>query len=320
MSVYTEIQKKDLEPFTRARALGPPNHLEGIAQGVINSNYRLTTNQGTFILTLIENPLEVESLPFVIPLLETLAQQGFPVPRPIKDHHNNQAIFTLAGRPAVIVTQLPGISPDPPNPDQCQQLGSWLGRIHNTTIPETTCSDPMGSHQWELMIDRLGNHPGPIDQEVVAMLTAELTWLKHHWLHLRLPTGLCHCDLFPDNTLFHNNLLTGIIDFYSACHGTLLYDLAICLCSWCLDDTGQPHPDRIQALLEGYDSVRPRHHDEHENLTKACRAAAFRFSLSRFHDHCFPRSGTKVTRRNPESFLARLRFLQSTPLPGVVPP
>ncbi|HIJ85131.1 MAG TPA: homoserine kinase [Magnetococcales bacterium] len=317
MSVYTPVHLPDLELFTHSRSLGQPLHLHSIAQGIINSNFRLTTTQGQFILTLVENPEEAQSLPFTMTLLDKLVHAGLPVPSPIKDHHG-QAIFSLSGRPALIVTLLPGISPDPPTPDQCRQLGTALGRIHihgNTSSPPRP--NPMGSEAWEKMIHQLSTTLDTIDQDIVAWLKGELAWLQDHWLTLPLPTGLCHADLFPDNTLFCDNQLTGIIDFYSSCHGPWLYDLAICLCSWCQDDLGKPHPERIHALLESYDRVRPRHHAEHEHLVAACRAAAFRFSLSRFYNHCFPKLGATVTRRNPESFMARLRFWQGNTPPGV---
>lgn len=315
MSVYTPVQIKDLEPVTHARSLGQPLHLEGIAQGIINSNFRLTTERGTFILTLVENPEEARALPFVMQLLEKLGTENIPVPIPIKDNRG-QSQFTLAGRPAVLVTLLEGVSPNPPNPEQCRQLGSWLGHIHihGSTLPIDQ-PDAMGHETWEKMLQRLSATLDPIDQDIIAWFKGELLWLRQHWLPLHLPTGLCHSDLFPDNTLFDGNRLTGIIDFYSACHGPWLYDLAISLCSWCFDDSGDPFPEKIQALLAGYDQIRPRLPSEHDHLTTACRAAAFRFSLSRFYDHCFPKFGATVTRRNPESFMARLRTLQTTPLP-----
>ncbi|MBF0172922.1 MAG: homoserine kinase [Magnetococcales bacterium] len=310
MSVYTVVQIENLEPFTRARSLGPPLHLEAIAQGIINSNFRLTTPRGIFILTLVEHPEEAAALPFVVRLLDELSRHQLPVPRPIKDDQG-QALFMLADRPALLVTLLPGISPDPPTPQQCHQLGLWLGRIHlhGTTIPAPP-PGRMRPEAWEPMIHRLATAVDLIDQDIVSWFKNELTWLRLHWFSLNLPSGLCHGDLFPDNTLFSGDDLTGIIDFYSACHGPWLYDLAVCLCSWCLDDAGVPHEERIDALLQGYDQVRPRSREEQNQMIPACRAAAFRFSLSRFHDHCFPRQGATVTRRNPESFMARLRYFQ----------
>ncbi|MBF0108390.1 MAG: homoserine kinase [Magnetococcales bacterium] len=311
MSVYTPVQIQDLESFTLARSLGPPIRLEAIAQGIINSNFRLTTPRGTFILTLVENHEEASALPFVVDLLEQLANRNLPVPRPILDHQG-KARFTLSGRPALLVSLLPGYAPDPPNPEQCHQVGIWLGRIHRHG-QEFPAPPPgrLRPESWAPMVHRLATANDMIDQDIVSWFKEELSWLGDHWFNRDLPQGLCHGDLFPDNTLFSGDRLTGMIDFYSACAGPWLYDLAVCLCSWCLDDQGCPHPEHIDALLQGYDQVRPRNREEHDGLVCACRAAAFRFSLSRFHDRCFPRQGTTVTRRNPESFMARLRFFQS---------
>lgn len=316
VSVYTIVTIEDLEPFTTNRGLGQPRHLEAIAQGIINSNYRLTTTQDTVILTLVENPEEAKALPHIMALLDQLGQAGLPVPRPIKDH-NNQTVFTLKNRPAVIVSQLQGVSPNPPSVDQCQQLGSWLGTLHlqGATLPIRR-PDRLSPEAWATMLQRLHDSHNPTQQKTIAWLNQEWEWLNRYWFPLDLPQGLCHGDLFPDNTLFSGDQLTGIIDFYSACHAPWLYDLAISLCAWCLDDSGQPHPEQIHALMIGYSQKRPLTEPEQSHLNAACRAAAFRFSLSRFYDQCFPREGATVTRRNPESFMARLRFLQSNLLPG----
>ena len=44
---------------------------------------------------------------------------------------------------------------------------------------------------------------------------------------LALPRANIHADLFRDNAMFEGTHLTGLIDFYNACSGPMLYDLSL---------------------------------------------------------------------------------------------
>ena len=77
-----------------------------------------------------------------------------------------------------------------------------------------------------------------------------------------LPTGIIHGDLFCDNALFHQGKLAGIIDFYNACNGCLLFDLAVTINDWCSDPTGRLQADKTEALMSGYHQHRPLIADE----------------------------------------------------------
>ena len=86
MAVYTAIDRAALEAFLTAYDLGNPLALEGIADGVENSNYRLQTEQGWLILTLYEKRVDPADLPFFLGLMDHLAAKGIPCPTPIHGH------------------------------------------------------------------------------------------------------------------------------------------------------------------------------------------------------------------------------------------
>src|SRR5262245_34911097 len=110
MAVYTAIDEQSLRQFLAAYDLPPPVALEGIAQGVENSNYCLITEVGRYILTLYEKRVAPVDLPFFLELMEHLAARGVPCPTPIHGR-DGQALRSLCGRPAALVSFREGISP-----------------------------------------------------------------------------------------------------------------------------------------------------------------------------------------------------------------
>ncbi|RZJ93736.1 MAG: homoserine kinase, partial [Brevundimonas sp.] len=81
MAVFTPIEEADAEPFISRYGLGLVA-LTPIAEGVENTNYRLDTDRGRFVLTLFENRTDAASLPFCLGLTAHAADKGLPAARP----------------------------------------------------------------------------------------------------------------------------------------------------------------------------------------------------------------------------------------------
>ena len=110
MAVYTEVSDDDLRAFATFYDIGEVLSCKGIAEGVENSNYLVTTERGNFILTLYEKRVAPGDLPFFIALMEHLARQGVACPTPVRGR-DGVALRELCGRPAAIVTFLAGMWP-----------------------------------------------------------------------------------------------------------------------------------------------------------------------------------------------------------------
>ena len=79
MSVFTPVTDQALQQWLRNYAIGRPVELRGIAAGVQNSNFFVTTTLGRYVLTLFETMNRAE-LPFYLYLMAHLARHGLPVP------------------------------------------------------------------------------------------------------------------------------------------------------------------------------------------------------------------------------------------------
>ena len=72
-----------------------------------------------------------------------------------------------------------------------------------------------------------------------------------------------------------------MIDFYNACSGPMLYDIAIAVNDWCTHPNGELDEDRCQALLAAYSALRRFTPAEAELWKPMLRVACVRFWLSR---------------------------------------
>lgn len=297
MSVFTRVERDQLETFLTSYTQGSLVDFEGINAGIENTNYFVTTTRNQFVLTLFET-LKADELPYFLNLMAFLAEHDVPSAHPIADDQGSY-IRILNNKPAALVRRLQGKSIERPTPDHCRAVGSALGEMHKIgkTFPEHRNND-RGPVWWYETEQRLLPY---LDNEDADLLHAEIRYQTSKRL-LDLPRGVIHGDLFRDNVLFVDHRLTGIIDFYYACNDVLLYDVAISANDWCSMEDGSMDDSLLKAFLSAYRQQRPPVADEHEAWSVMLRAAALRFWLSRLHDQYYPRQGEITHIKDPQVF------------------
>jgi homoserine kinase type II len=300
VSVYTPVSESQLSEWLHRYSVGRFVSLEPIKSGIENTNYFVATGQGRYVLTLFER-LPADELPFYLGLMAHLARHGIPCPAPIADL-TDRYLGELNGKPAALVTRLPGKWVERPGTAECGELGMLLARMHlaGRSYP-AYLENPRGPKWWRFAAREV---TGFLDQRKKELLEEELRYQAEHRFP-DLPRGPVHADLFRDNTLFERGRISGVIDFYFAGVDCLLYDVAVCANDWCLVDAdadARLDAARTRALLEGYQAVRPFLPEERAAWSAMLRAAALRFWLSRLYDFHLPRPGMLVHAHDPEHF------------------
>jgi len=278
MSVFTPLTQAELEDFLCPYSLGKLGGFEEIEAGSENSNFFIHLGSHRYVLTLIERgPLQ--DLPFFIELLERLHTADFAVPYAIATE-NGEALRSLKNKPALLQPCLPGRHVEHPSAVHCAEVGRWLADLHLLTAQAPLIRKTDRGLDW--MLTQGAALEADLSADEAAILRSVLAEINTQREHiLALPQANLHADLFRDNVLFEGHHLSGVIDFYNACSGPMLYDLAIALNDWCSQECGALDLSRAEALLDAYAAKRPFTQGEAALLPCLLRVAAVRFWLSR---------------------------------------
>lgn len=315
MAVYTEVSDEDLAAFAALYDIGRVEAFKGIAEGVENSNYLVETERDRFILTLYEKRTKTEDLPFFLGLMEHLAAKGIACPTPIHGL-DGQALRSLCGRPAAMVSFLKGMSARTIKPWHCQELGRALAQLHLAGLDfKGRRANALSVAGWRPLFEASRPGADEVSAGLAPLIEAELAKLEAEWPQ-DLPKGVIHADLFPDNVLFLGEALSGLIDFYFACADFLAYDIAVCLNAWCFEKDLSFNATKARLLLGAYEKVRRLSDAEVKALPLLCRGGALRFLLTRLYDWLHTPPGAFVTRKDPKEYLKKLRFHQGVRGPG----
>ncbi len=297
MSVFTTVTPEQLQIWLQRYPLGELLDLKGIASGITNTNYFVTTATGRYVLTLFEKN-SANELPYFLDLMAHLADHGIPCPHPIATYDGGY-LGELNGKPAALVSCLRGSSLETPNATHCAEMGRVLARMHIAGQDFTQPMDnPRGPHWWRTTTATLLPF---LDVGQRTLLEEELAY-QATFRHSELPRGVIHADMFRDNVLFDHDQLTGLIDFYYACNDVLAYDLAITVNDWCVNADGGLDAPRLAAMLNAYESVRTLTSAERKAWPTLLRAAALRFWLSRLYDKHHPQPGELTHAKDPDHF------------------
>ena len=315
MAVFTVVNETDLAHWMRHYDLGDVVDFRGIPSGIENSNFFLTTTRGAFVLTIFEK-LTAEQLPFYLELMRHLAHHGVPVPDPMP-RHDGSLFGTLHGKPAAIVTKLPGHAELAPGTEHCAEVGQMLARMHLAGREFKPYLPNLRSLPW--WQETVPQVLPFLEDAQRELLSSELAYQAKFFAsadYASMPGGACHCDLFRDNVLFapaaagtdHTVRLGGFFDFYFAGCDKWLFDVAVTVNDWCVDlSTGRLDEARASALLRAYQTVRPFTPEERRHWVDMLRAGAYRFWVSRLYDFYLPRAAEMLKPHDPTHFERILR-------------
>ena len=195
----------------------------------------------------------------------------------------------------------------------CRQMGEALAVLHQTLQTLTPAQNyGVELYPWHLVRDRETKFM-PSDE---AKLMSDIWQAYETVASKNLPTGLCHLDMFADNTLWDFSdetqpTLTGLLDFTEVSVEHFVMDVAITINDFCTtwgnaDDGEAVNFDdaKMQAFLQGYESKRALSDDEKKALPVMLAMAGVTFWLLRlnviYYNRQQGRTGDNIMVKNPD--------------------
>lgn len=319
MAVYTRLTAKEIQNHLASNyQIGDLQEFKEIVAGIDNSNF-IIHSDNKYILTIFENRINPEELPFFINLKAHLAKKGVCCPKPILNN-DNIAISDLKGKKSAIVTFLEGsmLAPRPDGlydsitPKHCFEVAKVTALMHQGAQDfDQVRKNDLGVFRFEQYFAKFEHLVEEYQLGLAKIIIDSITFLKRQWKE-QLPSCASHLDLFPDNVFFDENKnVSGVIDFYFAANDLMIYDFAIIVNAWCFDENITFDEEKYQAMLNGYEAVRKFSDEEREFINIALQAAAMRFLLTRLHDMFFTPKDSLVNVKDPQEYVKKLEFFNS---------
>ena len=283
MAIYTTLTKKDVLNVVDEFALGDLVSFSGVKNGSVNTHYLVETKRGRYFAKIdeVKSELEVKQ---ELDLLLHLRKQGFPCLQPLKSK-TGRLYLPVEGKCLTVSRYIDGVEipTETLTSAHLNVLGHALANLHliGRTYKKGIENRFGFSRITAIYRDARRQLPTHL-KHIVRVLDDEFVYLENY-LDNNLPKGIIHGDLFPDNVKFKGGRLAGVMDFEASCRGKLIYDLATAVNALCYVED-RYRIDRFEALIAGYESLRPLSLPEWDSFPNELRFSALRFTVTRIKD------------------------------------
>ncbi len=309
MALLTELSQANAAPLARVFGLELKT-IEPLSAGSVNSNFRLTDAAGQVYFARLYEEQDHAGAVREHALVAALDDAGVPVVRALKNQDGGsladfqgKAFAVFPWRDGEILCQ--GRVTDV----ACHALGAALARVHLCSSRAPAL--PEGRFRIPDLRERLKRVEAAGRASLLPAVVTIRARLDHYEVHRasNLEQGICHGDLFRDNVLWQGSELSALLDFESACRNNFAYDLMVTALAWCYGS--EFNLGLVQALFDGYGSVRPVPAAEARALRGEGAIACLRFATTRLTDFSLRVLDGATPVRDFRRFLARMAAIEA---------
>ena len=318
MAVYTKLSKEDIIFILSDYQIGNLIEFQGIQDGIENTNYFIKTKKGKFILTIFENRVNSQDIPFFINLMKFLNQNNFISPEPL-ENKKGKILNKFKTKKFILVNFLEGKPKVKITPNDCYLIGDLIGNLQNKSrYCDLIRKNSLSLEECKKIFQDCKNSISENEINILRdglydLIEDSLKDCLEKW-PTNLPKGIIHGDLFPDNVFFLNNKVSGVIDFYFSCVDIKIYEIAIVINAWCFDQHNTLNIEKVKNLIKGFTLHNNLTKDEIFSLNILAKGASLRFLITRLFDWYNTPENSYVKRKDPQEYIDKLLYFNSNTL------
>ncbi|MEI9954284.1 MAG: homoserine kinase [Pseudomonadota bacterium] len=284
--------------------------IEPLTAGSVNSNFRLTDSTGKVYFARLYEEQDHAGALREHAVVAALDAGGVPVVRALQTSDGG-SLADFEGKAFAVFPWVDGeiLCQARVTPRACVDVGAALARVHLCSARAPAL--PGGRFRIPDLRERLERVVAANRASLLPAVRTIRERLDHYEENRakNLEQGICHGDLFRDNVLWQGPKLRALIDFESVCRNNFAYDLMVTALAWCY--TTQFELGLVQALFDGYRSVRPQPAAEVAALRSEGAIACLRFASTRLTDFSLRVPEGTPPVRDFGRFLARMTAIEN---------
>jgi len=243
--------KFQIERVLKEYDLGRIESINDQSHGYANRNFGVKCTCGEIFIRFCDQQ-SVENIEQEMLLMSVLKENNFKTAYPIARTDGGFLSF-LNEVPVVVYEFLEGELPEL-NKGVVSQIAGAVGILSSIRPPKEIIKKnaiSVGDSRELIKSEAFLKSSYP---DVTKNFIKQFTNLEEKLL-LDLPAGIVHGDVFPDNTLFYNEKLIGLVDFEEFAIDKLLFDVGMTINGFCYDGL-EMNMKLFSTFIEQYSLVR----------------------------------------------------------------
>ncbi|PZH17852.1 hypothetical protein C1I97_04505 [Streptomyces sp. NTH33] len=281
MAHYTTADQIDLNTLAERYELTNPSVVP-LPGGAANSSFRLTTGQGCYVLTALDNHDE-RTASALARHTQALYRLGLPTSR-LVPATDGSLVTTVNGSRFVLKEWISGRIQQPLPLALLPEAGEFLANLH-ALPPQTEGLEDVPVGARRLSAVHLAAIPGFTDRKFAGWLTDRLGRIRAAEAGARREPCLVHGDLFDDNIVVRDDGHLSVLDWETISLDDPLLDLGMAAVGLAQDGAGLLSHERLEALLCGYEKKRPLAVADRAALPLEIEHAALIIGFHRYYRH-----------------------------------